>query len=702
MALLGSELRRVFESMYNASTHSRWGKDRKKRESKRQKTGHVEDPLADVFAHLNANKPELFKAPCMHGLNSRCFLFLLNKFADTPLVADRLLQQDTRTAIMYKNKDGLTCVPKDQMRASPMYIFSFPERRQTVLPVQRSIDEWTEAEERKLLGGDSLGFIHEWVESSSCGNLPPDRATRFARDVEHLFDVHHTLRDGSIERKITMLVREGYALFEASFSSTLKMRPAKDVRNIEGYVGWTDPEERALLAEMAVAGFVEVPETGCFALLHGAPTGIGNYITSIPFAIAKDFVNTVAPRFEWHRGTKEIENKVHSLHSQGPRVLKDNEVSKARDAEAKKREQKELARLELLKHPRRNGILIGADGWSEPEERTLMDEMAKVGVAVKQGIVTCVTGTNKFGNGFGTMTVNPWIKVQNVSWRNVQGFAKTISHLFPRLHRDPNQRLNMIWRKADALNLEGPTAPKDDTAKASDTKNDDPTDSTSKAIETMVDDSKASDTKNDDSKASDTKNDDSKAGDTMADDSKASDTKNDDSKASDTMADDSKASDTATDNSKDEDWEVMTIKERTLYTNNLHNERTTALRRAVEEAAALKRAVQEANNTKARSIADTEDNDKYILMIVLPTVTRVSTAEVFKSLKDITPVGCVLPADFATAITKTGWRSMQTTPVDQFGQWRHIGLGRDSSQSPFLLRCSVAHASSQGIVASTP
>jgi hypothetical protein len=159
---------------------------------------------------------------------------------------------------------------------------------------------------------------------------------------------------------------------------------------------------------------------------------------------------------------------------------------------------------------------------------------------------------------------------------------------------------------------------------------------------------------------------------------------------------------TATDNSKDEDWEVMTIKERTLYTNNLHNERTTALRRAVEEAAALKRAVQEANNTKARSIADTEDNDKYILMIVLPTVTRVSTAEVFKSLKDITPVGCVLPADFATAITKTGWRSMQTTPVDQFGQWRHIGLGRDSSQSPFLLRCSVAHASSQGIVASTP
>jgi len=92
------------------------------------------------------------------------------------------------------------------------------------------------------------------------------------------------------------------------------------------------------------------------------------------------------------------------------------------------------------------------------------------------------------------------------------------------------------------------------------------------------------------------------------------------------------------------------------------------------------------------------DDDKYIMMLVLPTKTPVSSVRLFKAVHDITPVGCVLPAHFGIMIKKcAGWRSMQTTPVDNWGQWKHIGLGRDSSQSPFLLRCSVGQASSKGV-----
>lgn len=86
---------------------------------------------------------------------------------------------------------------------------------------------------------------------------------------------------------------------------------------------------------------------------------------------------------------------------------------------------------------------------------------------------------------------------------------------------------------------------------------------------------------------------------------------------------------------------------------------------------------------------DSERTITYVTMIVLPTAVPFSTSEFFRSLQDITHVGCVLPASFARAITKTGWRSMQN---DNWGKFRHIGLGVDKDMHPFLMRCNVAQA----------
>ena len=100
---------------------------------------------------------------------------------------------------------------------------------------------------------------------------------------------------------------------------------------------------------------------------------------------------------------------------------------------------------------------------------------------------------------------------------------------------------------------------------------------------------------------------------------------------------------------------------------------------------------------------DNEDDDKYMLMLVLPTKTPVSAVRLFQELHDITPLGCVLPPHYNIMIKKCGsWRSMQTTPVDNFGQWKHVGMGKDASQNPFLLRCSVGQASTRGVKPSVP
>jgi hypothetical protein len=99
------------------------------------------------------------------------------------------------------------------------------------------------------------------------------------------------------------------------------------------------------------------------------------------------------------------------------------------------------------------------------------------------------------------------------------------------------------------------------------------------------------------------------------------------------------------------------------------------------------------NNNGAR-LPNSINNDgaMFIMMIVLPIATVVSTRKVFKSLKNITPVGCDLSADVAKAITKTGWYSTKTSPIDNWGRWRHIGMGKNADLHPFLMRCSVGQA----------
>jgi len=109
------------------------------------------------------------------------------------------------------------------------------------------------------------------------------------------------------------------------------------------------------------------------------------------------------------------------------------------------------------------------------------------------------------------------------------------------------------------------------------------------------------------------------------------------------------------------------------------------MQKAVEEAAA-----QEMDAAKAAG-SDSKDSVtyKYICVIVLPTCTPVSTVAFFKSLKDLTPVGCVMPSGFAKEITNTGWSSMR---VDQWAKWHDVGVGTDEDLHPHLLRLSVWQA----------
>ncbi|KAJ1463821.1 hypothetical protein T484DRAFT_1758550 [Baffinella frigidus] len=85
----------------------------------------------------------------------------------------------------------------------------------------------------------------------------------------------------------------------------------------------------------------------------------------------------------------------------------------------------------------------------------------------------------------------------------------------------------------------------------------------------------------------------------------------------------------------------------------------------------------------------TDSECKHFAMLVIPVGKPFSTMGVFRALQDITPLGCILPAHFVTAITKTGWRSMGT---DKWGKFRHIGLGVDKNVHPFLMCCNVGQA----------
>jgi hypothetical protein len=96
-----------------------------------------------------------------------------------------------------------------------------------------------------------------------------------------------------------------------------------------------------------------------------------------------------------------------------------------------------------------------------------------------------------------------------------------------------------------------------------------------------------------------------------------------------------------------------------------------------------------ANKTGATDAVKT----KYAVMIFLPTEVPVSAVAFFSSMNDISTLGCVIPSHYNLMIAKTSWRSMQTYPVDNWGMWKHIGLGKDKDTDPFLMRLSVLQAS---------
>jgi hypothetical protein len=87
---------------------------------------------------------------------------------------------------------------------------------------------------------------------------------------------------------------------------------------------------------------------------------------------------------------------------------------------------------------------------------------------------------------------------------------------------------------------------------------------------------------------------------------------------------------------------------------------------------------------------------KHIMMLVLPTGKNMNTAAVFKAIHDITPLGCVIPAYFSYMIKHTLWHSLQRNPEDNWGKWKHIGMGKELDLHTHMMRISVAQGSTVG------
>ena len=84
-------------------------------------------------------------------------------------------------------------------------------------------------------------------------------------------------------------------------------------------------------------------------------------------------------------------------------------------------------------------------------------------------------------------------------------------------------------------------------------------------------------------------------------------------------------------------------------------------------------------------------------MLVLPKgVPPVSSKEFFNAVSEITPLGCVLCSHYPLMVAKTSWRSLQVYPVDNWGKWKHIGLGKEPALHTHMLRISLAQASTVG------
>ena len=97
-----------------------------------------------------------------------------------------------------------------------------------------------------------------------------------------------------------------------------------------------------------------------------------------------------------------------------------------------------------------------------------------------------------------------------------------------------------------------------------------------------------------------------------------------------------------------------------------------------------------------KPLVNNKHTTKYIMMLTTPTGFPLNSKNFFHALKDITPLGCVMGAHYPIMMHKTGWRSLQIHPIDNWGKWKHIGMGKDPEADPHMLRISVAQASTAG------
>ena len=574
----GDAVMKVMRKMHELSAGGRWGAARDKRDDKKQRSGHDDDPVAEIVAHLNKwpdGMPEKFKTYPQNNKNSRSFLFAVDdstvQMEDTvALVADKLLHVDTRTAIAYNKKgEGQTRVSAAKMRAAMFYLLRLPI---VVAPVKRGVDEWTAVEERLLIatmterriaeGPDAKHSLNNFQEfakrieqifylAKDSYSAQPTRTDAFAQQIAHLFEEHHPFESGSIQRKVRELLSEGNKIYMASITSgrfsleyyhAAEKKRAKDAlaAQLKRVGEWSELDERALLAEMQKQEITKWSDLGVLSPDRAD-------------AFARDAAHLFKESHPLESGS--IQRKV----------------------------------LKLLK----DGHHFFAESTSPPFMNVFMDNTSNALDTNRDA--WHATNTNVPPHGRNLHETN---RLKEMDWQ-----SKILA--------------KMIRRRQRAVVEAAAKERADENAAAT-------------AI-----------------------------ADTAAEDPKASD----DTKI-DAMVD-----------TKDDD--ISTARDTLLL--HLYCPRDTT-----------------ADTLKAIDTANDAPKFKYILMVVLPTGKGLSTAAVFKSLKELVPVGCILPVDFAMEITKTGWRSLKTTPVDNWGKWRSVGLGQDWKLHPFLLRKSIAQASTAG------
>ena len=133
---------------------------------------------------------------------------------------------------------------------------------------------------------------------------------------------------------------------------------------------------------------------------------------------------------------------------------------------------------------------------------------------------------------------------------------------------------------------------------------------------------------------------------------------------------------------------AFTAHPNTTTTTNMPKATTTANMSNATTTANMPKATTTANMPKATT--------KHIVMLVLPKGVPVSSKEFFNAVSDITPLGCVMSSHFPLMVAKTCWRSLQVYPVDNWGKWKHIGMGKEPALHTHMLRISLAQASTVG------